>query len=137
MNNDNTVENFKKDKLKVLKYGEEIDQMHREYDEYREKDPELFNSVSSYRFADDVQKVKSEVDFALLRISEKRYKAEQEVESLKQVITKKNAYIRELEIKLREFKQENNQLKDRVKELEEDASENPKPKKVGSPKAVR
>ena len=53
--------------------------MGQEYDQFREKDPVVFNS-----------KVKSEVEFALLRMSEKRYKAEQEVENLKQVLQKKN-----------------------------------------------
>eukprot|EP00349_Pseudokeronopsis_sp_Brazil_P001594 CAMPEP_0202965048 /NCGR_PEP_ID=MMETSP1396-20130829/9158_1 /ASSEMBLY_ACC=CAM_ASM_000872 /TAXON_ID= /ORGANISM="Pseudokeronopsis sp., Strain Brazil" /LENGTH=143 /DNA_ID=CAMNT_0049687641 /DNA_START=201 /DNA_END=632 /DNA_ORIENTATION=- len=56
--------------------------MAKEFDEYVEKDPEVFNS-----------KVKTEVDFALLRISEKRYKAEKEVESLKEVLAKKNAAV--------------------------------------------
>lgn len=67
--------------------------------------------------------MKTEVDFALLRISEKRYKAEQEVDNLKQVLAKKNAYIRELEIKLREMKTENEDLKTRVDELEEENKE--------------
>ena len=46
--------------------------MNKEYDESREKDPKVFDS-----------KVKTEVEFALLRVSEKRYKAEKEVDSLK------------------------------------------------------
>mmetsp|Transcript_39705 Transcript_39705/g.29314 ORF Transcript_39705/g.29314 Transcript_39705/m.29314 type:complete len:86 (+) Transcript_39705:225-482(+) len=83
--------------------------MAKEFDEYVEKDPEVFNS-----------KVKTEVDFALLRISEKRYKAEKEVESLKEVLAKKNAQLRELEMKMKELRSENGHLKMRVQELEED-----------------
>jgi predicted RNA-binding protein with PUA domain len=56
----------------------------------------------------------------LLRISEKRYKAELEVESLKQVLAKKNAYIHEIEIKMKEMKKENEFLKTQVVELEEE-----------------
>lgn len=50
-----------------------------EYDQYREKDPVVLH-----------EKVKMEVDFALLRISEKRYKAENEVQSLKKILTDKH-----------------------------------------------
>lgn len=55
-----------------------------------------------------------------MRISEKRYKAEKEVENLKQVLTKKNAYIRDLEIKMRDMKAENEALKGKVVTLEEE-----------------
>lgn len=64
--------------------------------------------------------MKSEVEFALLRISEKRYKAELEVENLKQVLNKKNAYIHEMEIKMRDMKRENEELKRQVVDLEEE-----------------
>ena len=40
----------------------------------------------------------------MLRISEKRYKAEQEVERLKEVMGKKNQHIAEMEVKMREMK---------------------------------
>ena len=60
--------------------------MGKEYDETREKDPAVFNT-----------KVKSECDFALLRVSEKRYKAEREVDQLKDLLKTKNTYIRDLE----------------------------------------
>ena len=67
--------------------------------------------------------MKGEVEFALLRISEKRYKAEQEVESLKELLNKKNAYIRELEMKMKDVKTENSQLLVKVYELEEEAKD--------------
>ena len=44
-NQDNTFENAKKEKNKFKKYGKEIDDMMKEYDEYVEKDPEVFNTV--------------------------------------------------------------------------------------------
>ena len=56
--------------------------------------------------------MKTEVDFALLRISEKRYKAEKEVEQLKEVIKRKNDKIFELQMKLRESEKKNKELSD-------------------------
>lgn len=47
----------------------------------------------------------------MLRISEKRYKAEQEAEKLKEVLTKKNQHIHDLELKMKELKRENDALK--------------------------
>jgi SMC interacting uncharacterized protein involved in chromosome segregation len=58
-----------------------------------------------------------------LRISEKRYKAEQEVDHLKEILNKKNAYIRELEMKLKDTKAENSQLHVKVYELEEEVKD--------------
>ncbi|CDW74890.1 UNKNOWN [Stylonychia lemnae] len=108
-NSENTIINAQKDKQKVKRYEDEISQLGQDYDKFREKDPEVFNT-----------KVKSEVEFALLRISEKRYKAEMEAENLKQVLSKKNAYIHELEIKMKEMKRENEFLKTQVVDLEEE-----------------
>jgi predicted nucleic acid-binding Zn-ribbon protein len=89
----------------------------------REKDPEVFNTVSYSCYLSLIQKVKTEVDFALLRISEKRYKAEAETEKLKEVLTKKNQYIHDLEIKMRDMKRENDDLKSQVIMLEEENKE--------------
>eukprot|EP00347_Sterkiella_histriomuscorum_P014788 403359523 len=111
-NQANTIINAQKDKAKIQKYDQEISNLGIEYDKFREKDPAVFNT-----------KVKSEVEFALLRISEKRYKAELEAENLKQVLSKKNAYIHELEIKMKEMKRENEELKSRVVELEDENNE--------------
>jgi len=86
--------------------------MQEEYDQYREKDPEIFNS-----------KVKTEIDFALLRISEKRYKAEKEAEKLKEVLGKKLQYIQEMEIKMRDLKKLNEDLNSQVIMLEEENKE--------------
>ena len=45
-----------------------------------------------------------EVEFALLRISEKRYQAEEEAANLRQVLAQKNAMIRRLEIEMKDLK---------------------------------
>mmetsp|Transcript_35314 Transcript_35314/g.34325 ORF Transcript_35314/g.34325 Transcript_35314/m.34325 type:complete len:104 (-) Transcript_35314:389-700(-) len=95
-NQDSTFTNAKKETTKFKKYGMEIDQLKKEYDEYVEKDPEVFNS-----------KVKTEVDFALLRVSEQRYKAERELEAIKEILKKKNGMIRDMEIKMKQMKLEN------------------------------
>lgn len=93
--------------------------MGQEYDQFIEKDPAVFNQVFIIlNHSQLFQKVHTEVEFALLRISEKRYKAEKEVEYLKSVLQKKNVYIRDCDIKMREYKQENQKLKDRIEELE-------------------
>ena len=49
-----------------------------------------------------------------MRISEKRYQAEQELEELKALMKKKNNYITELEIKAKEMRSENTLLKGHV-----------------------
>ena len=49
--------------------------------------------------------------FSLLRVSEKRYKAEAEVEALKVTLSEREAYIEELERQMEEFRNENSQLK--------------------------
>ena len=43
-------------------------------------------------------KIKEHVDYSLLYISDKWKRAELEIEKLKEVLAKKNAYIRQLEI---------------------------------------
>jgi hypothetical protein len=58
-----------------------------------------------------------------LRISEKRYKAEQEVEHLKEIIAKKNALISNYEVNMKNLKLENEQLKTRVSVLEEEVKD--------------
>jgi len=67
--------------------------------------------------------VKTEIDFALLRISEKRYKAEKEAEKLKEVLGKKLQYIQEMEIKMRDLKKLNEDLNSQVIMLEEENKE--------------
>lgn len=39
-----------KEKEKIKRYENEINQMEEEYDKYREKDPEIFNTVSLKSF---------------------------------------------------------------------------------------
>lgn len=106
-----------------MKYGDEITKMGKELEDNREKDPSVFNG-----------KVKSEVEFALLRISEKRYKAEQENVKLIAILDKKKEHIRDIEVRMREMKVENEKLKARNAELEEEVKElaegNPKKKKT-------
>ena len=61
-----------------------------------------------------VQKIKEEIQFSILRISEKRYKAEAEVETLKVDLTKKETEIEQLKKQLKEMSQENSDLKQKV-----------------------
>jgi cell division protein FtsB len=58
-----------------------------------------------------------------LRISEKRYKAEQESLKLIAILDKKKEHIRDIEIKMRALKAENAELKTKNTELEEEVKE--------------
>jgi hypothetical protein len=43
--NDKTMANARKDKQKVVKYGDEIDKMGKDFDSYTEKDPAVLSNV--------------------------------------------------------------------------------------------
>ena len=60
-----------------------------------------------------------EVEFAILRISESRYKLQEELDHMKEVMLKKNQYIHEMEIKQKDMTKENSDLKQLVFDLEE------------------
>lgn len=96
-----TIENAIKDKQKAKKYEDEINLIQAEYDQFREKDQAVLDA-----------KVKHEVEFAILRISEKRYKAEAEVEELKKTLSERDAQIRLLEKQVEELKIENTKLRE-------------------------
>lgn len=46
----NTISNFEKNKAKIKRYGDEINEMGNEYDKFREKDPEVFNTVKNNNY---------------------------------------------------------------------------------------
>ncbi|CAI2378127.1 unnamed protein product [Moneuplotes crassus] len=79
----------------------EIDKMKEELEPYLEKDEEKLG-----------EKVKIEVDNALLIIMDKKYKAEEEVKELKKLLRERNQKIYELE-------QENKALKNKNQDLED------------------
>ena len=69
---DLAIQNVLKDQKKQKKYEEEINKIKAEYEETREKDGKALED-----------KIKTEIEFSVLRISEKRYKAEAEAEELR------------------------------------------------------
>lgn len=82
----------------------EIEVMKNEIDPYLEKDKEVME-----------QKVKEEVENALLVIMDKKYKAEQEVEELKKLLRDRNQKIYELESENKKLKERNWELEDVLK----------------------
>lgn len=86
----------------------EIDKMKAEIEPYLEKDEEKLG-----------EKVKVEVDNALLVIMDKKYKAEEEVKELKKLLRERNQKIYELE-------QENKALRGKAQDLEDTMNGVPK-----------
>lgn len=80
------IENAVKDKKTVKKYEDEITKMQQDYDQFREKDPKQLDL-----------KIKEEIEFSVLRISEKRYEAEAKVEILTEALGERGKLIAELQ----------------------------------------
>lgn len=87
--NDDIILNAQKEKLKQKRYQEEIEKLRKEYDDTIIKDPVKYNEVRSRTFQ-SIQKVHKEVEFAILKISEKKFKLEEELEKMKEIMQKKN-----------------------------------------------
>ena len=104
---DLAIQNVLKDQKKQKKYEEEINKIKADYEETREKDGKVLED-----------KIKTEIEFSVLRISEKRYKAEAEAEELKKQMVTKDATIAELMKQVEALTKENSNLKYRVHELE-------------------
>ena len=80
-----TLELVAKDKQKQKKYEEELAKIQAEYEETREKDQETLDA-----------KIKHEIQYAIIGLAEKRYKAEAEVEQLKKQCEEKDRTIEEM-----------------------------------------
>lgn len=96
-----TIEIAVKDKNKTKKLEDEMMKITQEYDQTREKDVKVLDQVTFV--LKRLQKIKDEVQHAILTISEKRYRAEMEVEKLKKTVEERDTYIKELELKMAEL----------------------------------
>ena len=92
-----------KDKQKQKKYEEELAKIQAEYEETREKDDQVLDA-----------KIKHEIQYAIIGLAEKRYKAEAEVEELKKKCDEKDKTIEEMRKQIEALNKENQQLKERV-----------------------
>ncbi|TNV72219.1 hypothetical protein FGO68_gene12201 [Halteria grandinella] len=116
------IENAVKDKQKVKKYEDEITKMQQEYDQFREKDAKVLD-----------QKIKEEIEFSILRISEKRYEAEAKVEILSEALGEKSKLVAELQKQIEQLMAENGQLKSKVEMYEAAGAAPPKAGNSTSP----
>ena len=89
-NNQNTIVNASKDRLRVKKRKDEIEQMQKDFEQNVKVDPEEMHNA-----------VKQEVEVALLRMTEKKMKAEMELDKARKTIAEKDQRIAELELIVR------------------------------------
>lgn len=101
------IENAVKDKKTVKKYEDQIMKMQQDYDQFREKDPKQLDL-----------KIKEEIEFSILRISEKRYEAEAKVEILTEALGERGKLIMDLQKEIEMLKAENGMLKSKVEQYE-------------------
>ena len=85
-NNQNTILNASKDRLRVKKRKDEIEQMRADFEKNVKVEPEEMQKA-----------VRDEVEVALLRMTEKKIMAEMELEKARQTIQEKDIRIAELE----------------------------------------
>lgn len=97
----NVTSNAKERQKEKQMLMNDIENMKKELDPYIEKDKEVLQ-----------QKVKVEVENALLVILDKKYKAEEEVEELKALLKDRNAKIYKLEQENKRLQQKNEELQD-------------------------
>ena len=91
-NNENTIDNASKDRLRAKKRKGEIDEMTKDYETNIKVDPEEMQL-----------KVKEGVQVALLRMTEKKMMAEMKLEQALTTIKEKDARIAELESIVRQL----------------------------------
>lgn len=81
------------------------------------------------------QKIKEEIEFSILRISEKRYEAEAKCEILTEALSERNKVIEEMKKQIERLTAENTQLKGKVEMYEAGGSK--KGQTMGSPTAAK
>ena len=102
-----TKEFVLKEHSKQKKYEDELAKIQAEFEQTREKDEGAYDA-----------KVKHEVQFAIVGLAEKRYKAEAENVELKRDNQAKQERIAEMERQIEALMKENAELKQRMQEIE-------------------
>lgn len=102
-----TKEFVLKEHSKQKKYEDELAKIQAEFEQTREKDEGAYDA-----------KVKHEVQFAIVGLAEKRYKAEAENVELKRDNQAKQERIAEMERQIEVLRKENAELKQRMQEIE-------------------
>ena len=100
----NVIDNANQRKEERKKLFNEIETMEKELEPFREKDEQILN-----------QKVKEEVESALLVIMDKKYKAELEIIELKKLLKDRNNKVFELEQENKRLVMRNSELEDIIK----------------------